>query len=66
MIETRKANSCKTKGLKKIARSISDPPAKPLLFVKRDKPSEDGGLIGQLTSEPTEVDAIAKRAWEKV
>ncbi len=62
----RKKNKRKSKGLKSIARSISDPPAKALLYGKRDRDTEHGGKKGQLTTDPREADSIVNRAWAKI
>ena len=37
-----------------------------MLFVKRDKDTDNGGKTGQLTADPREADAIVKRAWNKI
>ena len=49
-----------------MSRAIGNEPAKPLLCVKRDKDTPDGGKQGEITTNPEEVDAIVKRAWKKV
>ena len=54
------------KGIKKISRSIGDPAAKPLIFVKRDQDTADGGKKGDITTNPSEVDAIVKRWWKNI
>ena len=63
-----KANSDgrKGNGIKQISKSIGDPAAKPLIFVKRDRDTEDGGKKGEITTNPKEVDAIVKRAWKNI
>lgn len=43
-------HSCATRGLKKVSRNISEQPAKPLIYVKRDRYTPDGGTQGQLTT----------------
>ena len=55
-----------SKGIKNISKSIGEPAAKPLLFVKRDRDTEDGGKKGEITTNPKEVDAIVKRAWKSI
>ena len=60
------ANSDKKQGIKKLSRAIGEAPAKPLMFVKRDMDTDDGGKKGEITTNPQEVDAIVKRAWKVI
>ena len=53
-------------GLKHLSKSIGDLPAKPLLFVKRDSDTSDGGKKGERTTNPQHIDAIVKRAWKRI
>ena len=62
----RRNNDCKIKGLKNISRAIGQQPARPLTCVCRDEPTIDGGKVGEITTNPREVDAIVKRAWKKI
>ena len=39
---------------------------KPLTNVCRDRDTADGGKTGQMTSNPADVDAIVKRAWQQI
>ena len=32
----------------------------------RDRDTSDGGKAGQMTSNPEDVDALVKRAWQKI
>ena len=62
----RQTNDSAAKGMKNVSRSISGPTAKPLMGVFRDRDTPDGGKKGQMTSEPAEVDAVVKRAWQAI
>ena len=62
----RQENDCQAKGIKNVSRSIGGPRAKPLMGVFRDKDTPDGGKAGQMTSDPAEIDAVVKRAWQTV
>jgi hypothetical protein len=64
--QNRNDNDCKLKGIKNISRAIGGARAKPLTCVVRDRDTEDGGLKGQITTNPQEVDAVVKRAWQKI
>ena len=52
--------------MKNVSKAIGGPRAKPLMPVFRDKDTRDGGKAGQMTSDLAEVDAVVKRAWQKV
>ena len=62
----KEANSDKKDGIKQLSRAIESEPAKPLLCVKRDRDTPDGGKQGEITTNPEEVDAIVKRAWKEI
>ena len=36
------------------------------MCVARDEDTEDGGKKGQLTSNPSDIDAVVRRAWNTV
>ena len=38
----------------------------PLTCVERDRDTSDGGKRGEITSNPKDVDAIVKRAWNAI
>ena len=59
-------NDRKTKGIKHISKAIGDQQAKPLTCVFRDRDTSGGGKQGEMTSNPGEVDAIVKGAWQAV
>ena len=63
----RSANSDtnKGKGSRNISRHISTSEAKPLMGVKRDRDTPDGGKKGEITTDPTQIDLIVQRAWKK-
>ena len=63
----RKANSdtTKGKGSRNISRHIDSNDAKPLMGVKRDRDTPDGGKKGELTTDPMQIDLIVQRAWKK-
>lgn len=50
----------------KVARSISDQPAKPFMFVERVRDIDGGGKKGQLTTDPSESDATFNRQRWKI
>ena len=52
--------------MKNISRTINGPTAKPLMGVFRDRDTPDGGKAGQMTSDPAEIDAVVKRAWQAI
>ena len=62
----RESNDCKTKGVKNLSRAIGGQRAKPLTCVCRDRDTKDGGKAGQITTDPQEVDAVVKRAWQLI
>ena len=62
----RELNDCKTKGAKNLSRAIGGQRAKPLTCVCRDRDTNDGGKTGQITTDPQEVDAVVKRAWQLI
>ena len=64
--QKRDDNDCKLKGIKNISRAIGGSRAKPLTCVVRDRDTEDGGLKGQITTNPQEVDAVVKREWQRI
>ena len=51
------------KGLKKIARRLDKQPAKPLTYVRRNKPGPSGQPKGTYATYPMEVDRIVQEAW---
>ena len=59
-------NSSGEDGGKHLAAAIGDQLGKPLMSVCRDQDTADGGKTGQMTSNPEDVDAIVKRAWQKI
>ena len=46
--------------------AVGEQVGKPLANVCRDRDTADGGKAGQMTSNPADVDAIVKRAWQKI
>ena len=64
--EKRAANSEGSKGIKNASAAIGDNKAKPLVAIKRGRDTPDGGLAGQTTTDPREVDAIVHRAWKRI
>ena len=59
-------NDCKIKGIKHISKAIGEQQGKPLTCVYRDRDTSGGGRKGEMTSNPVEVDAIVKRAWQAI
>ena len=46
--------------------AIGEQAGKPLASVCRDQDTSDGGKTGQMASNPADIDAIVKRAWQKI
>ena len=59
-------NSSGENGGKYLAVAVGDQLGKPLMGVCRDRDTADGGNAGQMTSNPDDVDAIVKRARQKI
>ena len=59
-------NSTKKNGIKHLSRTIGDNKAQPLIMVERDRATQDGGRKGELTSNPKDIDAVVKRAWQAI
>ena len=55
-----------SKGVKNITIAIGEAKAKLLVCVERDQPTEDGGKAGEITSNPRDIDAVVKRAWQRI
>ncbi len=62
----RHKHGCNKQGVKHLSKAIGDQQAKALMCVARDQDTEDGGKKGQLTSNPTDIDAVVRRAWDAV
>lgn len=62
----RESNSNNADGIKQISKAIGCAPANPLICVKRDGDTNDGGQKGEIATDPQEVDAIVNRAWEAI
>ncbi len=56
----------KKKGIRNLSSAISKPPSRPLLHAKRTKIGASGQPIGSYTTNPAEVDSIAKEAWQQI
>lgn len=56
----------RTKGLKVMSKAVGLRPASPLLHAVRDILGPAGQAIGSVTTSPTEVDGIARRAWKAI
>ena len=59
-------NSSGDDGGKYLAAAIGEQLGKPLTSVCRDRDTADGGKAGHMTSNPADVDAIVKRAWQQI
>ena len=59
-------NSSGDAGGKHLAAAVGEQAGKPLTNVLRDRDTADGGKAGQMTSNPADVDAIVKRAWQRI
>ena len=62
----RETNSSKAKGAKIISKAIGSKQGQPLIVVERDRDTKDGGKRGELTSNPQDIDAVVKRAWQSI
>lgn len=58
--------SCKKFGVKNLSAAIRDQKAQALTCVARDRDTKDGGKKGQRTANPTDIDAVARRAWGNI
>ena len=63
---TRQRNSSGEDGGKHLAAAVGEQLGKPLTNVCRDQDTTDGGKAGQMASNPADVDAIVKRAWQQI
>ena len=59
-------NSSGDDGGEYLSAAKGDQAGKPLTNVCRDQDTDDGGKTGQMTSNPADVDAIVKRAWQQI
>ncbi len=53
-------------GIKHMAAAIGKQAAKPLMHAKRTKTGPMGQAIGSITTQPSEVDDIAREAWQNI
>ena len=54
------------RGTKQIGRRIDKEAAKPLMYVERREEGPNGQRPGTIATDPIEVDAIVRKAWNKV
>ena len=59
-------NSSGDDGGKHLAVAIGEQVGKPLANVCRDQDTADGVKTGQMTSNPSDLDAIVNRAWQQI
>jgi hypothetical protein len=59
-------NSCKQFGVKNLSAAIGDQKAQAITCVIRDQDTSDGGKKGQMTTNPTDIDAVVRRAWKAI
>ena len=59
-------NSSGDDGGKRLAAAVGEQLEKTLTNVCRGQDITDGGKAGQMTSNPADVDAIVKRAWQQI
>lgn len=64
--ETKAANACPKKGIKKMPNAIGSLPSDDLKFVRRDGKTQDGKAKGTMTAKATAIDGIITRAWQDV
>ena len=62
----REANSNKADGGKTISKAIGATQSKPLTCVQRDQDTSDGCSKGEIATNPADIDAVVKRAWQTV
>ena len=60
------SDTTKGRGSRSISRHLNCSEAKPLIGVKRDQDTNDGGKKGEITTNPNIVDLIVQRAWKKI
>lgn len=63
---TANSDKAKSKGIKAISKAIGEAQAKPIMFVKRDQDTFDGGKTGEVTTNPNLVDEVVRRNWKKI
>ena len=56
------SDTSRGKGSRNISRHLSHNDAKPLMGVKRDQDTADGGKKGEITTNPNLIDFIVQRA----
>jgi hypothetical protein len=49
-----------------LSAALREHQANALLCIARDRDTEDGGKKGQLTSNPSDIDWVVRRAWKKI
>ena len=54
------------RGIKAIAKGISQQAASPLKYVMRDAYCTDEGREGTITTDPQQIDGVVRRAWVKI
>ena len=59
-------NSCNKTGVKSISAAIGEQKAQAITCIIRDRDTEDGGKKGQMTANPTDIDAVVRRAWRTI
>ena len=64
--ETKAANACPKKGIKKMSKAIGSLPSNALKYVRRDGKTQDGKPEGSFTANATTIDGIITRAWQSI
>ena len=59
-------NSCRKHGVKNLSAAIGEQQCNALLCIARGEDTQDGGKKGQLTSNPSDIDWVVRRAWKKI
>ena len=62
----RAEHDCPKAGIKVMAKRIHGPKAAALLYVKRDAKCGEGKIPGTFTTDPAEIDAVVRRAWQHI
>ena len=63
---TKERNSSNKDGGKHLAATIGEQTGKPLTHVCRGRDKNDGGNKGQIASNPADIDAVVRRAWQAI
>lgn len=64
--ESKMQMESKKTGRRKMCRAVNGPVARPLMHLRRDRDTPDGQKRGVITTDPGQIDQIARRAWQRI